>query len=352
VGEDVTVSVEGRYAKDSPVQRAPNGITAETNYYSFTPRVAVSWQAAEDVNLYGLVAKGNKPGGFFFGYFDAPVTRAATELALANGKAIIKEENAWTYEVGAKTQWLDRRLTANVSVFYIDWKNQAINEVDNIDWACPDTALATAIPNNFIKNAGKSQVYGTEIELSLAATDNLLLTLSYGLQKTELLEYSSTQLAALTVNPAEPGISPAERALRELLLIQGVSVSGNEAPRVPLNTVTASATYRRPLGDRNAEWFVRGDYVYNSKTWLDAENLTYVGDLNLLNGRIGLQKDSWTASFYVDNVLNDDTPLLATQFPNFKEFPTGLDTGYAIPSAFHVVPRRERNAGVSITLTF
>ena len=39
VGEDVTVSVEGRYAKDSPVQRAPNGVTAEKNYYSFTPRV-------------------------------------------------------------------------------------------------------------------------------------------------------------------------------------------------------------------------------------------------------------------------------------------------------------------------
>jgi len=346
VGEDVTVSVEGRYAKDSPVQRAPNGVTAEKNYYSFTPRVTVSWQAAEDVNLYGLVAKGNKPGGFFYGYFDAPVLAAQTERALANGKAIIKEENAWTYEVGAKTQWLDRRLTANVSLYFIDWKNQAINEIDNLRWDCSDTGYSADIPQNFIKNAGKSQVYGTEIELTLAATENLLLTLNYGLQKTELLEYSSTQLAALTVNPDEPGISEAERARRELLLIQGVSVSGNEAPRVPLNTVTASATYTRPLGDRGAEWFFRSDYVYNSKTWLDADNLTYVGDLNLVNTRLGVQTDRWTASFYVDNVLNDDTPLLATEFPNFNIFPGG------IVSAFHVVPRRDRNAGVSLTLSF
>ena len=64
------------------------------------------------------------------------MSEASTRAALANGKAIIKEETAWTYEMGAKTQWLDRRLTANVAVYYIDWTNQAINEVDNIHWVC------------------------------------------------------------------------------------------------------------------------------------------------------------------------------------------------------------------------
>ncbi len=324
VTETVTVSLEGRYAKDSPTQHAPNGVTAKQNYYSVTPRAILSWQAADDVNLYGSVAKGVKPGGFFYGYFDAPVNRDATEAALANGKAIIKEEEAWTYEMGAKTQWLERRLTANMAVFYIDWTNQAINEIDDIPWTCADTGLDSIIPNNFIRNAGESQVVGTEIELALAVTGNLMLTLNYGLQDTELEEFTSLTLESLTGNG---------------------DASGKEAPRVPKHTVTGSAMYIRPLGDMGADWFLRGDYVYNSKTWLDAENEAYIGEVNLMNARIGVQNEKWIAAFYVDNVLDEDAPLLATEFPNFGRFPT-------VTSAFHVVPRRGRNAGIALTLRF
>ena len=103
--------------------------------------------------------------------------------------------------------------------------------------------------------------------------------------------------------------------------------------------------YRRPLGDLGADWFLRGDYVYNSKTWLDAENEAYVGDVNLVNARIGVETRPVDAAFYVDNVLDEDAPLLATEFPNFERFPT-------LTSAFHIVPRRGRNAGITLTLRF
>ena len=33
------------------------------------------------------------------------------KVRIVDGKAIIKEENAWTYEVGAKTQWYDELWT-------------------------------------------------------------------------------------------------------------------------------------------------------------------------------------------------------------------------------------------------
>ena len=103
------------------------------------------------------------------------------------------------------------------------------------------------IPNNFIKNAGESRVYGTEIELSLAATDNLLLTLNYGLQDTKLLEYSQRSWPpsrSIRTSPASRRRSVPARVTADT----GVSVSGNEAPRVPKNTVTASATYTASAG--------------------------------------------------------------------------------------------------------
>lgn len=327
IRDDVTLEVEGRYAKDSPTQHAANGITASTNYYSFTPRATLTWKPTEDLNLYGLVAKGNKPGGFFYGYFDAAVTPTgpgSTTEALETGDAIIKEENAWTYELGAKTQWLDRRLTANVSVFYIDWTNQAINEVRNIQWACADTNLTSQVPNNVIRNVGKSEVIGSEVELALAATDNLRLAVNYGLASTELKDYES-------VIDQTSGVI--------------VDAQGKEAPRVPKHTVTTSATYTRPFGDRGASWFLRGDYVYNSKTWLDADNVVYVGELNLVNTRLGIESEQWTATFYIDNLTDDDTPTLATQFPNFNRFPN-------VTTAFHVVPRRGRNTGLTLLYRF
>lgn len=151
-----------------------------------------------------------------------------------------------------------------------------------------------------------------------------MLTLNYGLQDTELKEYYSLVLEELTGNG---------------------DASGKEAPRVPKHTVTASATYTHPLGGLGVEWFLRGDYVYNSKTWLEAENEAYIGDLNLMNARIGVETVGWTAAFYVDNVLDDDTPLLATSFPNFALFPV-------VTNSFHIVPRRGRNAGITMTLRF
>ena len=122
-------------------------------------------------------------------------------------------------------------------------------------------------------------------------------------------------------------------------------ISGNEAPRVPKHTVTASAMYRRPLGGLGSDWFLRGDYVYNSKTWLEAENEAYVGDVTLVNARLGVESANWTAAFYVDNVLEEDAPLLVTAFPSFERFPT-------VVNAFHIVPRRGRNAGITLTLRF
>jgi outer membrane receptor for ferric coprogen and ferric-rhodotorulic acid len=42
-------------------------------------------------------------------------------------------EEGWTYELGARTRWLDRRLTADAAVYYVDQTDRAINQVDNID---------------------------------------------------------------------------------------------------------------------------------------------------------------------------------------------------------------------------
>jgi iron complex outermembrane recepter protein len=64
--------------------------------------------------VYAQASKGFRPGKANFPVipvpgFDVPKSAAADSL--------------WTYELGAKSSWLNNRVTANASVYYTDWSN-------------------------------------------------------------------------------------------------------------------------------------------------------------------------------------------------------------------------------------
>ncbi|UCG74302.1 MAG: TonB-dependent receptor [Chromatiales bacterium] len=319
----LTASVEGRYAVDTPKRKSPRGVSEQDDFESFAPRYTLTYRPNDDLTLYGLAAKGTKPGGFFFAYFDVDVAPADTRAGIENGDALFDEEEAWTYEIGAKTSWLDGRLALNASLFYIDWTNQAINENVNIPTVCNGVSLDE--PNRIVFNAGESRVYGLEMDLQLAATENLFLSLAYGLQDTKLEDFESLTYAELTGGDGD--------------------VSGNEAPRVPKHNVTAAATYTRSF-NATLDWFARTDWVYESEQWISAVNEAKIGETYLWNARLGVENDSIVASVYVDNILDEDAPVLVSDFPNFQNFPA------QVTNAFPLTPRRSRNWGVSLTYRF
>jgi outer membrane receptor protein involved in Fe transport len=319
----LTASIEARYAVDTPQRTSPRGVVEQNDFEAFTPRYTLTWRPNDDLTLYGLAAKGTKPGGYFFAYFDVDVSPNVTRAAIENGEALFEEEEAWTYEIGAKTSWLDGRLALNAAAFYIDWTNQSINENRDILTTCNgQTALE---PNRIVLNAGESRVYGLEMDAQFAATDNLFLSLAYGLQDTKLEDFNSITFASLTGGDGD--------------------VSGNEAPRVPKHNVTAAATYTRKLS-ASTEWFARTDWVWESEQWISAVNEAKIDDTYLWNARLGVENNAIVASVYVDNILDEDAPVLVSDFPNFGQFPV------SVTSSFPMVPRRGRNYGVSLTYRF
>ena len=330
VTDRLTAEFEARYAKDTPSRKSARGVSAEDDFTSFTPRYTLNYQATDDALVYASAAKGTKPGGFFFAFFDVDVLPSDTQAALADGDALFEEEEAWTYEIGAKTSWFDNRLIFNAAAFYIDWTNQGINETVDIPTTCNGIPLQE--PNNVLVNAGESRVYGVELDAQLAVTDNLFLTLAYGWQDTELEKFNSLTYADLT------GIS-------DPTLANDGNVSGNEAPRVPKHNVTASATYTRSI-NIDTDWFARTDFVYESRQWITAVNEAELGDTYLLNARTGFETDKLTAALYVDNILDEDTPVLVSDFPNFSAPLQRLTT------SFPMAPRRGRNYGFNLSYRF
>ena len=336
-----TVSYDARYAEDNITRTAGfDGSQFEENFYSFSPRYTVTYKPQDEYTFYALAAKGNKPGGFNGAYFEADVEPDVTLANLVNGNAVIEEEEAWTYEIGAKTSFLDGRLVVNGALYFIDWANQAINQID-----CVDISGPLCEDNNIIVNAGKSEVKGAELEVFYDATDNLSLTFTYGLSDTELLEFNDGDIAQLT-------------GIDDPFLLNGGNAKGKEAPRVPKHSINLAGTYNNVIPNSDLGWFVRSDLTYESKRWVTPANFAHTGELYLWNARAGIEADAWTLSAYVDNILDDDTPLQIQDFPNFGEAVGStsafdyLATDTVYFTGFQISPRRSTSFGVTAQYRF
>jgi outer membrane receptor protein involved in Fe transport len=318
--------------------------TDETKNYAFTPRFTLNYQATNEVMVYMLTAKGNKPAEFNTGYFRATADPCGTLEARDNPESSggslthTKEEDAWTYEVGGKTIWYDGRILANISLFYIDWTNQATFQT---------VSTGAGVIANIQRNAGESEVYGMEIETSYGITDNLSASLSYGLANGKYKKYDDPFYANTT------GIGLDENGK----LINGSNnVAGHYIANNPKHSIIASLSYSRSI---NAElgWFARTDYILESKRYIDAANFMTIPNREVWNGRLGLDSEKWTLTTYVSNILDEQTP---TAIPNFIYLSNPM-TKWNKPDcsdcrtnveAWAASPSRGRNYGLDVIFRF
>ena len=83
-------------------------------------------------------------------------------------------EKVTSYEVGAKTRWLDRRVTLNVAGFYYDYRNQQFINVN------PTGAQD-------LLNIPKSRIYGGEADLTARVADGVQFHAGLGVLATKII---------------------------------------------------------------------------------------------------------------------------------------------------------------------
>ena len=130
---DWELSVGGRFYRTSsggPVRQggalliASNGgfeseNTEVVKEKGFNPKVSLLWHATDDVIAYTAASRGFRVGGTQVG--------TTTVLSQTRAPAVFKSDTIWNYEAGLRTDWLDRALHLDFTVFYSDWKDpQAI----------------------------------------------------------------------------------------------------------------------------------------------------------------------------------------------------------------------------------
>jgi iron complex outermembrane recepter protein len=131
----------------------------------WTPRFALNFKASDDMLLFASATRGFKSGGW-----NARGTTLQTLLPFG-------PEKVWTYEGGAKTEWLDNRLRFNVTGFYSQVKDFQVPSA----FLNPTSGALTFITRNFADLDNK----GVEIEAQAMPIEGLTLFASAGIQDAE-----------------------------------------------------------------------------------------------------------------------------------------------------------------------
>ncbi len=148
--------------------------SGDTSFDDVSPRAGIRYAWSDAASVYATVSKGYKAGGTSTG-----------NNTNAEGSPTFNvpydEETLWNYEVGIKTEFADRRVRLNASVFFMDWEDL---QVEAFRFLTPGD-----LSSNFEQTVNvDAEGQGAEIELLAAATDNLTLGGSIGYLDTEITD--------------------------------------------------------------------------------------------------------------------------------------------------------------------
>jgi iron complex outermembrane recepter protein len=190
----VKTSIEG-YEEGLATGGGPAIVTPpiETTESGTNPKFEADYRITPDQMVYVNVAKGFRPGGL------VPIVPpgqpgTATDCVAAlkqvdpnitiQDTSSFKSDSLWNYELGAKTAWLDHRLTFNAAAFYIKW-----NDIQQ--------QILLSCGFQYRANAGAAVSKGGEMEVHARPTEPLELSLGVGYQNAKITEASESSPQAV-----------------------------------------------------------------------------------------------------------------------------------------------------------
>ncbi|MDX3910592.1 MAG: TonB-dependent receptor [Sphingobium sp.] len=260
---DISTPYVGEYADPQAV------LNRSKRFKSFTPRVAVDFQATPDTLLYASWSRGFKSGTYSLGAGTPPVD----------------PETVSAFEGGIKSQLFDRRLRLNLAGFYYDYKDLQVGKVVG-----GSTGAVLQL-----ENAASATIYGLEAEFQVRLTDAFQIDGNAAWLHARFDKYVSADPArpfgdGRTVDGGIPAFD----------------LRGNRLSQSPDFAAFAGAQYKLP--SEVGEFTLRGEVAWKDRVYFTPFNLKYVSQA--ANTRVNLflnwasRDDRWTGSLFVKNVTN------------------------------------------------
>ncbi|RMF97255.1 MAG: TonB-dependent receptor [Gammaproteobacteria bacterium] len=357
--DNLSASLELRYFEEDKDFKAfdASGATTFSQKASFdgtAPRFSLKWNVSDAVMLYGIYAKGFKPGGL------------NGEDGDAVGKPEYDQEESDNFELGIKSTLLDGRLIANIAAFFID--------AQKIQLTTP-LASGGGTLTSIVTNQGDGEVTGVEVELSWAVNDMLTLGANYALADSEFTKGCDEFQWTLTSGGGE--LKDATTCTGFVPDVPGSgtgdgSIVGHQFPLSSKHQVSAYADFRREIGRGGLEFFTNLDVSWEDKKPVQVHNLAWVPDATILNGKVGIGGENWSVSLYGRNLTDEDAPSMVTRWlqdplfdfvggvgdpsaagaTNCPAGPFRPDCEVIWPRAFFGDMRRGRNYGIEFKVSF
>ncbi len=282
ITDALDLTLGGRYSHDSkratqagtttdaaPIIAVAFTTTNSAKYKSFDPRLVLAYKVSEDANVYASFSTGFKSGGFQY----VPFSRGQADV-------LFQPEDIKAYEVGFKTEWLDRALRVNGAAYYYDYKNLQISRII--------LPAGSPAPVSLISNAASSTIKGLDLEITARPARSFEVNIAYGYLDAK---YDNYVFNATT------------------------DFSGTRMVRAPKHSVNVGAEWRAEvLG--NGELTLRADYALTGDFFHEPGEgnlafgtgipLTAEDGYGLLDLRVTLSKDNWRITGYVNNLGNTE----------------------------------------------
>jgi iron complex outermembrane receptor protein len=261
------------------IARAQN-FAAETSDGSLSGQIAAVYAVNENFNVYGTYSRGFKSGGI--NMTALPLNSAGQPSLTA---AVIRPEKVSTIDLGVKTQWFDRLLTANLAVFATNVDDFQANVVDSGPGAL----------RGYLANVEKVEVRGVELDATTRSIGGFKF---YG-----NLAYTDGKYASFKNGPC-----PLERIGTSTA---ACDLSGKELPGLSKWAGSLGGEYRQKasLGRLSGEAYAGVDASFRSGYFADSSDSIYtrIKAYEIVNLRAGFQSDSgWEAFVSVRNALDSE----------------------------------------------
>lgn len=221
------------------------------SWFELLPKFNISYQLTDDIMFYGGVNRSFIPGGF----------NNATTTGI---DMTYDAQTAWNYEIGAKTEWFDKRFLLNLALFH-----SAVEDMQVMKYDIGSMSYLS-------DNAGSARIYGVEVDAMARLLPGLDAEFSFGYLWTRFDDYSTVDSYGIRHDYA-----------------------GNKIPYTPDYTASFALQYRHEKG-----FFARGEVLhYGQLYWSEAND--YKRDpVTLLNARVGYEFEPFAVYVYGNNLTD------------------------------------------------
>jgi iron complex outermembrane receptor protein len=226
----------------------------DLDYDEFLPKFSVGYDFSKDIMAYVSASKGYMVGGYNYGY-----------MPTSEDAFYYDPEYTWNYEAGMKSSWFDKKLLANLSIFYID-----IDDKQVVEWSM---TMGTKV-----ENAAKAHSQGIELELQARPVQGLDMFAGFGYTESKFDDWKALQKDGTMYDYED-----------------------NYLPNAPKYTYNLGAAYRHISG-----LFGRVDLLGTGEFYGDNKNTLKQEDYELVNLRLGYEGDNLGISFWCTNLFDEE----------------------------------------------